>query len=280
MIELTGMGYTKLFSSIVASTIWREDVSTKVLWVTMLAMKNERHVVEGSVPGLAHLAGVSLEDCEASLKKLIEPDPYSRNQEHEGRRIEAVDGGWLILNGEYYRKKMSQDERREYQRIKQAQYRQEKSERVSKKDGKAGKDQAFPDNLRSEAFKNIWGQWLEHLSQKKKPPTNRAIDLQLKKLSAMGEARAIAALENSICGNYQGIFESSSVTGNGCGQSVFALREIIKAKELQCSDLKLKHCSEAAMGDVWTDKKSKEQFQVLRKEIKELNGRIAGALKP
>lgn len=126
------MGYTKLFSSIVASTIWREDVSTKVLWVTMLAMKNERHIVEGSVPGLAHLAGVSLEQCSTSLKKLESPDPYSRNQEHEGRRIEPVDGGWLILNGEYYRKKMSLDERREYQRIKQAQYRHEKKMMVEK----------------------------------------------------------------------------------------------------------------------------------------------------
>jgi hypothetical protein len=123
------VGYTKLFSSIVASTIWREDVSTKVVWVTMLAMKNERHIVEGSVPGLAHLAGVSLVECEASLKKLLEADPYSRNQDHQGRRIERVDGGWLILNGEYYRQKMSVDERREYQRVKQAQYRKEKKEK-------------------------------------------------------------------------------------------------------------------------------------------------------
>ncbi len=126
------MGYTKLFSSIVASTIWREDIVTKVVWVTMLAMKNERHIVEGSVPGLAHLAGVKIEDCEKSLRKLLSPDEYSRNKDYNGRRIEAVDGGWLILNGEYYRKKMSLDERREYQRIKQAQYRREEKENANK----------------------------------------------------------------------------------------------------------------------------------------------------
>lgn len=101
---------------------------TKVVWITMLAMKNERHIVEGSVPGLAHLAGVKMEECEKSLKKLLAPDPYSRNQEHGGRRIEVAEGGWLILNGEYYRKKMSADDRREYQRVKQAQYRKEKKE--------------------------------------------------------------------------------------------------------------------------------------------------------
>lgn len=204
------MGYTKLFSSIVASTIWREDIATKVLWVTMLAMKNERHIVEGSVPGLAHLAGVSMEECEASLGKLIAPDPYSRNQDHQGRRIEAVDGGWLILNGEYYRKKMSQDERREYQRIKQAQYRQEKSVKANKDRVVSSEDQEFPENLRTPEFKEAWGQWMEHLRQKKKPPTKIAIGRQLKKLSEFGLERAIAAIDHSITSNWQGIFEKNS----------------------------------------------------------------------
>lgn len=117
------MGYTKLFSSIVASTIWREDLPTKVVWITMLAMKNDRHVVEGSVPGLAHLAGVSVKECQVAIKKFLAPDPYSRNQDYQGRRIKVAEGGWLVLNGEYYRHQLSKEERREYQRIKQAEYR-------------------------------------------------------------------------------------------------------------------------------------------------------------
>lgn len=270
------MGYTKLFSSIVASTIWREDVSTKVVWVTMLAMKNERHIVEGSVPGLAHLAGVSMEDCEASLKKLKEPDPYSRNQEHEGRRIEPVDGGWLILNGEYYRKKMSQDERREYQRIKQAQYRSEKAVKTNKIESVTVRDQKFPENLSSEAFKIAWAEWIGFLKEKRKSPGPTTIRLQLKKLSEMGEERAIAALANSITNNYQGIFEATNGNGNG-GGSIFAIKEIIKAKETQCAGLKLKHCSEVAGGDSWSDDKSKKLYFSIRREIKELNGRIANS---
>lgn len=122
------MGYTKLFSEIVASTIWREDNVTRLVWITMLALKNERHVVEASVPGLADLARVSLKECEASLGKLSSPDKYSRSQDHEGRRIEKCDGGWLILNGEYYRQKMGAEDRREYQKLKQAEYRKRRKQ--------------------------------------------------------------------------------------------------------------------------------------------------------
>lgn len=117
------MGYTKLFSSIVASSIWQEDLATKVVWVTMLAMKNERHIVEASIPGLASLAGVTMEQCQSAITKFISPDPYSKNQEHGGKRIEQVEGGWLILNGEHYRRLLSYEERREYQRIYQREYR-------------------------------------------------------------------------------------------------------------------------------------------------------------
>lgn len=122
------MGYTKLFGCIVASTIWREDNATRLVWITMLAMKNERHIVEASLPGLADLARVSFEDCEKAVAKLESPDKYSRNQDHDGRRIEKVQGGWLILNGEYYRKQMSLEERREYQRLYHRQYRAKKNQ--------------------------------------------------------------------------------------------------------------------------------------------------------
>ena len=91
-------GYTKLFSSIIASTIWREDKEIiKIVWITMLAMADKNGTVEASVPGLADMARVTVKECEKSLKCLQAPDAYSRTKEHEGRRIEPIDGGWLVL---------------------------------------------------------------------------------------------------------------------------------------------------------------------------------------
>src|SRR6266568_4527809 len=107
-------GYTKLFNSILASTIWDEDKDTKILWITMLAMSDMQGKIEASIPGLAHLARIGVPETEAGLKKLLASDPYSRTKEHDGRRIAEIDGGWLILNRAKYREKMTADERREY----------------------------------------------------------------------------------------------------------------------------------------------------------------------
>lgn len=116
-------GYTKLFSDIVLSTIWRESNHVRILWITMLAIKDRYHVVNASIPGLAHSAGISIEECEEGLTLLMSEDPYSRSQEFEGRRIDTIDGGWVVLNGEKYRDRLSKSDRNEYQRIKQKEYR-------------------------------------------------------------------------------------------------------------------------------------------------------------
>ncbi|MBA2334825.1 MAG: hypothetical protein H0V90_07800 [Blastocatellia bacterium] len=109
--------YTKLFHSILASTIWRADDKTRIVWITLLAMSDKDGICEGSIPGLADMARVSIEDCELSLHELMTPDPYSRTPDFEGRRIEAVVGtGWRLLNHAKYRNLMSAEERREYQR--------------------------------------------------------------------------------------------------------------------------------------------------------------------
>ena len=107
-----GMGFTKLFSSLVHSTVWREEMHVKVVWVTMLALANRHGDVLASVPGLADASRVSLEQCVDALEKLKAPDPWSRTKEHEGRRVIEVDGGWRLLNYTKYREIRDADERR------------------------------------------------------------------------------------------------------------------------------------------------------------------------
>jgi hypothetical protein len=119
-------GFTKLFQSIVTSSIWSEDDKTRIVWVTMLALADRGGLVEAALPGLANAARVSLEDCEGAVNKFLAPDKYSRTEEWEGRRIEKVDGGWRLLNHASYRRKLSADDRLDYQRVKQAEYRSKK----------------------------------------------------------------------------------------------------------------------------------------------------------
>ena len=95
--------FVKLYGSILDSTVWLESLPTKVLWVTMLAMADADGCVAASVPGLAKRAGVTRSECEAALEILAVPDPDSKTPDNDGRRIEKVTGGWLILNARLYR---------------------------------------------------------------------------------------------------------------------------------------------------------------------------------
>ena len=104
-------GYTKVFNSILTSTIWQEDSDTKVVWVTLLALADANGVADATIPGLANLAGVPLAKTIEAIKKFLAPDPYSRTKTDGGRRIMEVEGGWLLLNHSSYRQKRDPEAR-------------------------------------------------------------------------------------------------------------------------------------------------------------------------
>lgn len=119
--------YAKLFSSILQSSLWTQaPIATRVVWITILAMKDANGFVMASIPGIAHSACVSLAEAEAAIEYLMAPDKYSRSKEHDGRRLLPVDGGWQVVNALKYRDKMRADNRREYMRVYMAEKRRAK----------------------------------------------------------------------------------------------------------------------------------------------------------
>ena len=129
--------FTKLFASITDSTIWSEDNETRIVWITMLAMCDRHGYVAASVPGLAARARVSIEATEAALAKFMAPDKYSRSQEYEGRRVEAVDRGWNILNHGRFMEMRDEEARREYDRKRKRDQRDRMSHTVPDKMGQS-----------------------------------------------------------------------------------------------------------------------------------------------
>jgi len=115
--------YTKLFNSIVTSTVWQESSDIRVVWVTLLALADKNGEVQASIPGLANLANVSIPDCEEALAALSAPDEYSRTPDNEGRRIQAINGGWELLNHGTYRDKATDADRREQARLRKQRQR-------------------------------------------------------------------------------------------------------------------------------------------------------------
>jgi len=117
-------GYTKLFGSIVTSTIWLEDPPTCKVWVTLMALADMNGEVQASIPGLANLCTLPVEIVEKALNKFLATDKYSRTPDFEGRRIEEIEGGWRLLNHAKYREKMSDAERKERDRLRKQEYRE------------------------------------------------------------------------------------------------------------------------------------------------------------
>ena len=126
------MAYTKLFNSIVTSTIWLEDDRTRLVWITMLALADKHGEVMASIPGLARVAGVPVDDCRIAIAKFLSPDPDSRSKDDEGRRIEPIDGGWQLINHAKYRAMASREEQQEADTLRKQRYRARLSRNVPK----------------------------------------------------------------------------------------------------------------------------------------------------
>jgi len=97
--------FAPLFQRIVDSSLWDEPDYVVKVFLTMLAKKDADHVVRGSAYNISKWSRKTEEEVIKALKVLSSPDKKRLEpQPHDGRRIQKVDDGWLVLNGAYYRK--------------------------------------------------------------------------------------------------------------------------------------------------------------------------------
>jgi hypothetical protein len=96
--------YNKLFTKILDSSIWLETSPTRIVWLTFIAVMDETGFAQfASAANVAHRARVTLEEAQDALRALEGPDPDSSDPDNDGRRLERVPGGWLVLNAEKHR---------------------------------------------------------------------------------------------------------------------------------------------------------------------------------
>lgn len=119
--------WTPLFSKLVDSSLWSEPDHVCKVFVTMLALKDADQVVRYNAFGLAQRAHKTEKEVLEALKILSSPDKKRLEpQPFDGRRIEKVDGGWKLLNGQFYEDMMRSLNRRAYQAQWQKEYRAKK----------------------------------------------------------------------------------------------------------------------------------------------------------
>lgn len=119
--------YTPLFEQIVDSSVWEESDLVVKVWITLLAKKRKNGIVYGSAFNIARWAKKSEGEVLEALKVLSEPDTKRLEpQPFDGRRIEKVDGGWLLLNAKTYQKMMTEENKRFSNAEAQARWRERK----------------------------------------------------------------------------------------------------------------------------------------------------------
>ncbi len=173
--------YSKLFASILDSSVWLEPMPTRIVWLTLLAAKDQDGFARfASVENLARRAVVSEAEAAAAVKVLEAPDRKSSNPDHGGRRIERVHGGWMVLNAKLYddmvrradELTMNRDRVRRFRAKKSGQPESAASPRPSKANaGLPAYDALFeeawavypkrPNNAKASA----WRQWLARVAE-------------------------------------------------------------------------------------------------------------------
>lgn len=216
-------GFTKLVPEIVMSSIWNESPEVRCVWIALLATKDENGYVRGNAASLARLANVSIESAKEAIEKFQLPDAESNTPDNDGRRIQAVPGGWFVLNHALYRGK----DYREYEAERKKEYRKKHSlsgtrpghvpdasasasasGSVSDEEGVQGKGKppkqvtAIPECLATvEGFTDAFAAWVEFRTAKRAKATDRVKATILKRLSERPE-QAVAALDTCMAAGW------------------------------------------------------------------------------
>lgn len=119
--------YAPVFSSITESSLWREEDFICKAFITLIAIKDMNHIAHVNAFTLGQKCWPTNPDAEKialkAIKVLLSPDTKRiEKQLFDGRRIEKVDDGYLILNGQHYEDMARTFGRRVYKAKKEREY--------------------------------------------------------------------------------------------------------------------------------------------------------------
>ena len=110
--------YARVYEQIFSSSIMEEDLETRYIWFCLLTLSDRDGFVDMTIPAIARR--INLDDVVVSkaIDKFMMPDPSSRTDTQEGRRLEKIRDsfGWKIINYIHYRDLRNEENRREYMR--------------------------------------------------------------------------------------------------------------------------------------------------------------------
>lgn len=113
-------------AEMLSSSVWSEAAHVRLVWITLLILCDTDGYVGAAIPGIASAAGVTLEQAEEAISRFQEPDPYSRTQVNEGRRVALAERGFQILNFREHLDRLSAEKAKSRERVRRHRARQTK----------------------------------------------------------------------------------------------------------------------------------------------------------
>jgi hypothetical protein len=118
--------YGKHFESMYEGSMYGAGLGVFAVWGYVISHSRKGRVELNPVK-LADTLGGTVEEIEKAIKVLGSADPRSRNKLHEGKRlVKEGEYQYFIPSWETYHEMKNADDRREYNRIKQREYRERK----------------------------------------------------------------------------------------------------------------------------------------------------------
>lgn len=119
--------YGKHFESMYEGSMYGSGLGVFAVWGYVISHAR-RGRLELNPRKLADTLGGKVCEIEDAITFLMQPDPNSRHKSHEGRRlIKEGEYQYWIPSWEDYQELKNEEDRREYNRIKQAEYRAKKN---------------------------------------------------------------------------------------------------------------------------------------------------------
>lgn len=233
--DMPSRGFAKLDSGICDSSVWMKPHDALRVWIALLAKSDSYGIVRVSAPALAHQCFVTAERLAEIMADFCAPDPDSRTPKDDGRRLQAIEGGWLIVNYLLYRDMMQRKAASHAER--QAKYREKVKRRDSMVTSRVTRDTEadsrkqraekqkqeeppFPPSLVTPEFQQAWSAWIAYRKEARfspwKPVTVKA---KLAELEPLGPVVAAAAIRRSIANGWKGIFPDNGNGGKPTAQS-------------------------------------------------------------
>lgn len=116
----------KHFESMYEGSMYGAGTNVFAVWGYVISHTRAGRV-ELNPKKLADTLGGTMEEIQKAIEYLMSPDPHSRHKEHQGRRLlKEGEFQYFLPSWASYQQIRNEEERREYNRNKQREYRQMK----------------------------------------------------------------------------------------------------------------------------------------------------------